>query len=108
SWTDDVVVRELEREMGIVLRAHGLMQLFSRPDAHHLNRHAGRHGQRDIGDPRRWDLRHEDFSAPHALEIPEYETDSLVERDPEPGHTLIGDWQLAAADAQDLAEPLHK
>ena len=74
-----------------------LVQLLAGADADHVTGRAGCDRLGEIGHAHRRDLRDEHLAALHVLERVEHEIDGLGERDPEPGHALVGDRDAAVA-----------
>jgi len=61
-------------------------------------------GLRQVGQPHRRDLGHEDFAAEHPGEALVDEIHALLERDPEPRHPRVGDRNLLGLRADELLE----
>src|SRR5262245_58178083 len=68
-----VMARKLQGEMGIVPRAHHLVQFLAGTDAYDADRLAGRDRLDKIEDANRRDLRNENLAPLHALEAPDHE-----------------------------------
>src|SRR3990167_1755584 len=88
---DNEIVIELKAVQRVRFRNHFLVQLLARPDANHFMAAIRSDGERHIGNPVTWKFGDEDFTAPHLVERSEYELNSLIERDVEAGHSLVGE-----------------
>src|SRR5438067_440955 len=91
------------------------MQLLAWPDADHVHLAAGRKRVHKIDHLHAGELGDKHFSTVHAFDTRDNKTHSLVERDPEAGHPLVGEchfpglplllkeWHDTAAAAHDVA-----
>jgi hypothetical protein len=73
------MVPVLKHQMGIVTRAHYFVQLFARTHANDLFRQPRCHCFSKVNNADGGYLGHEDFPAPHALKIGQYEVDALLQ-----------------------------
>ena len=92
---DDVIVLELIGMVGVVSRAHHLVQLLPRADADNFLGQLGGHGAGEIRNAHRRDLRNEHFPPLHAGEVGQHELDPLLQGEPETGHLGMGNGQAA-------------
>src|SRR6266700_4150082 len=67
------------------------MELFSRPDADAINLAVWPDGLSHIQQLHAWNFRNKNFTAMHLLDAADYESHTLIERDPETRHARIGD-----------------
>ena len=91
------MVVEFQSEVGVVARAHDLVQLLPRTNADNLTWQLLRHRLGEVDDPDRRYLRHEDLASLHALERLQDEVDALIQRNLEPGHARVRDERVQAA-----------
>ena len=93
----NIMVVEFQSEVGVVARAHDLVQLLPRTNADNLTWQLLRHRLGEVDDPDRRYLRHEDTASLHALERLQDEVDALIQRNLEPGHARVRDERVQAA-----------
>ena len=86
-----VLVADVDRVAGFVAGEQDLVELLARPDADDLGRDPRGQGVGQVDDAHAGDLRDEDLAALGVLEREQDQVHGLGERDPEPGHPLVGD-----------------
>lgn len=104
---DDVVVLELIGMVGVIGRAHHLVQLLARAYADDLLGQLGGHGAGEIRDAHGRDLGNEHFPPLHADKVGQHELHSLLQGEPEAGHLGMGDGQAAGAFLDQSVEEGH-
>lgn len=104
---DDVIVLELIGMVGVVSRAHHLVQLLPRADADNFLGQLGGHGAGEIRNAHRRDLRNEHFPPLHAGEVGQHELDPLLQGEPETGHLGMGNGQAAGPFLDQAIEEGH-
>jgi len=95
-WVDDVVLTAVDGVTRLVGGQHQLVQLLTGADPDDLLFAVGCDRFGDVHDAGRWDLGDEDFASDRCLEGMKHQVNGLMERDPKPRHSGVGDGNLAA------------
>src|SRR6266850_1362911 len=93
---DHVHAFDLHSIACFVLGHERFVKLLSRSNADGLDCAAGRNAFSQIDHLHARDLGHKDLAAVHLLQAEDHEADALIKRDPEAGHTRVGNRDFAS------------
>ena len=88
---DHIAVLDFDRMASLILGQQHLVQLLAWPNADDSALRFRRECECHVDDAHARDTRHEDLAASHPPQRRDDERHRLLERDPETGHSLVGD-----------------